>query len=453
MRTRSLRWRLTWVSMKCVLVAWLVWLGCQVWQLSRAHYGLWDSSQREIAVQILGSMPDGLERLPARERIEATQGLRDHKMSFQVWKNGRNVVYSAAAPTEPLKPDFSDGFARRQIGGEAWHVYSLADPQRGLIVQVGRSKKMIASELSLWIGWSLLETGLIFVVFVLAVWVVIGRSLRPLSALRQALQERPPLDLTPVPAAGLPSEFTPLVDTFNEQLRRVDHAVQNERRFIADAAHELRTPLAVLSAHAELARRATSEEERDAALRHLSAGVMRSARLSEQLLDMARLDAGAMAAPNQSGELSRLVEIVVRDFETLARERGQRISLNTQEGAIVGDVDQLGILLRNLVDNAVRYAGEGGRIVVECGQQVIDGIDGVALRVADDGPGVAEEHRERIFDRFYRPAGSPERGSGIGLSLVARIARNHGASIHVGDGLDGRGLSVTVFFPRAHRAA
>mgnify|MGYP003583028118 FL=1 len=450
MKTRSLRWRLTWVSMKCVLVAWLVWLGCQVWQLSRAHYGLWDSSQREIAEQILGSMPDGLERLPARQRSELVNGVRDHKMSFQVWLNGRNVVYSAAAPNEPLKPDFRDGFVRRYIGEQIWHVYSLTDPQRGLTVQVGRSKEMIATELGMWIRWSLLETGAIFGLFVLAVWVLLGRSLRPPSPLRQALQARQPLDLTPVPAAGLPSEFAPLVDAFNEQLRRVDHAVQNERRFIADAAHELRTPLAVLSAHAELARTATSEEERDAALRHLSAGVQRSARLSEQLLDMARLDAG-VAAPSQTGELSRLVEIVVRDFETLARERHQRIGLSTQDGTIVGDVDQLGILLRNLVDNAVRYAGEGGRIAVECGRQSRDGVDGIALRVADDGPGVPMEDRERIFDRFYRPAGSPERGSGIGLSLVARIARNHGASIHVDDGLDGRGLSVTVFFPRAAR--
>ena len=115
MRTRSLRWRLTWVSVKCVLVAWLVWLGCQAWQLSRAHYGFWDESQREVAAQILESMPDGLQSLPARERPAVPAGHRDHKMSWQVWASGRNVVYSVAAPDEPLKPDFRDGFARRRI--------------------------------------------------------------------------------------------------------------------------------------------------------------------------------------------------------------------------------------------------------------------------------------------------------------------------------------------------
>ncbi|HEY0505153.1 MAG TPA: ATP-binding protein [Lysobacter sp.] len=452
MKTRSLRWRLTWVSVKCVLVAWLIWLGCQVWQLSRAHYGFWDESQREVASQILQSMPDGLDRLPSRVTLDAYDGRRDHKMSWQVWAHGRNVVYSPAAPGEPLKPDFHDGFAKRTINGERWHVYSLADPRRGLVVQVGRSKKMIAAELGRWIGMSLLAAGLIFVLFVLTIWVVIGRSLRPLTVLRQALQERLPLDLTPLAAPGLPSEFNPLVGAFNEQLTRVDQAVQNERRFIADAAHELRTPLAVLSAHADLARRATSEAERDAALRRLSAGVQRAARLSEQLLDLARLDAEASAPARVPVELAPLLSIVVRDFEMLARERKQRISLCTQDGRILGDVDQLGILIRNLVDNAVRYAGEDGHITVSCRRETRDGVEGMALCVADDGPGVAPEERDRIFHRFYRANGAnggAERGSGIGLSLVARIARTHRARIAVDDGPGGWGLAITVFFPLA----
>lgn len=452
MKTRSMRWRLTWVSVKCVLVAWLVWLGCQIWQLSRAHYGFWDESQREVAAQILTSMPDGLERLPERARAPAAS-TQDHKMSWQVWARGRNVVYSPAAPGEPLKPDFGDGFARRTIAGQAWDVYSLADPGRGLVVQVGRSKQMIANELRTWIGMSLLAAGLILGLFMLTVWAVVGRSLRPLTALRQTLLARPPLDLTPLHAPGLPSEFTPLVDAFNDQLDRVDQALQNERRFIADAAHELRTPLAVLSAHADLARRADNADERDAALRRLSAGVQRAARLSEQLLDLARLDAEATSPALETVEAAPLLVIVVRDFETLARERGQRISLCTEDGRILADVDQLGILFRNLVDNAVRYAGEGGRIAVSWKRESREGGDVMSLCVADDGPGVPREERERIFHRFYRANGgsTPLRsnGSGIGLSLVARIARTHHASIQVGDGLDGRGLAVTVNIPVA----
>lgn len=451
---RSLRWKLTWVLLKTVLLAWFVWLSCQIWQLGREHSGMLDNSLREIAEQVLGSMPEGLERLPSRDPKRITAPVAaDSKMSFQVWAQGRNVVYSAAAPLEPLNPAFKDGFARRTIDGERWQVYTLTDHRRGLIVQVGRSKQMAIQELQGWIVGSLLAAGLILVLFGLATWKVIGRSLRPITALRETLQGRPPLDLTPLPTQALPSEFRPLVDAFNNQLERVDAAVQHERRFISDAAHELRTPLAVLSTHAELALRATTLEEKNAALVRLNAGVQRSARLSEQLLDLARLDAGEESVRLAPLDLSDLIVLVIRDFETLARERRQRISLRAGPARLLGDVDQLGILLRNLIDNAVRHAGAEGQVAVSCDSQ--EG-GGVVLRVADNGVGVAVEDCERIFDRFYRAPGSPDGGSGIGLSLVARIAQTHGASIECGPGLErgsddprgaGAGFEVCVRFP------
>jgi len=454
--TRSLRWRLTFVLIKSVLLAWFVWMGCQIWQLGREHTGFLDNSLREIAEQVLASMPEGLERLPSRDPKRVTVPVAaDRKMSFQVWAQGRNVVYSAAAPLEPLKPDFRDGFARREIHGERWQVYSLTDRQRGLVVQVGRTKQMAIQELQGWILGSLLAAALILVVFGLAMWMVIGRSLRPLTTLRDTLRQRPPLDLTPLPSAELPNEFRPLVDAFNSQLERVDTAVQHERRFIADAAHELRTPLAVLSTHAELALRADTLEEKNAALLRLRAGVQRSARLSEQLLDLARLDAGEESVRLAPLDLSDLIVLVIRDFETLARERRQRISLRAEPTRLLGDVDQLGILLRNLIDNAVRHAGADGTIAVSCHA---DGDGAVALCVADNGPGVAVDDCQRIFDRFYRAPGSPDGGSGIGLSLVARIAQTHGAGIECGEGLEraaddprgpGRGFEVRVLFPAA----
>ncbi|MEH6414673.1 ATP-binding protein [Pseudomonas sp. CGJS7] len=451
---RSLRWKLTWVLLKTVLLAWFVWLACQIWQLGREHSGMLDNSLREIAEQVLGSMPEGLERLPSRDPKRVTVPVAaDRKMSFQVWAQGRNVVYSPAAPLEPLNPQFKDGFARRVINGERWQVYTLTDTSRGLIVQVGRSKQMAIQELQGWIVGSLLAAALILVLFGLATWKVIGRSLRPITALRETLQRRPPLDLTPLPTQALPAEFRPLVDAFNNQLERVDAAVQHERRFISDAAHELRTPLAVLSTHAELALRASTLEEKNAALLRLNAGVQRSARLSEQLLDLARLDAGEESVRLAPLDLSDLIVLVIRDFETLARERRQRISLRAGPARLLGDVDQLGILLRNLIDNAVRHAGAEGQVAVSCAAQD-DGA--VVLRVADNGCGVSPEDCERIFDRFYRAPGGQEGGSGIGLSLVARIAQTHGARIDCGPGLDraaedprgpGKGFEISVRFP------
>ncbi|SDZ31178.1 Signal transduction histidine kinase [Lysobacter sp. yr284] len=450
---RSLRWKLTWVLFKAVLLAWFVWLSCQIWQLGREHTGMLDNSLREIAEQVLGSMPEGLDRLPSRDPARATVPVdADRKMSFQVWANGRNVVYSAAAPLQPLNPEFKDGFARRVIDGERWQVYTLTDKPRGLVVQVGRTKRMAIEELQNWIVGSLLAAALILVLFALATWLVIGRSLRPITALRRILQQRQPLDLTPLPTHPLPSEFHPLVEAFNGQLERVDAAVQHERRFISDAAHELRTPLAVLSTHAELALRATTLEAKNAALQKLNAGVQRSARLSEQLLDLARLDAGEESVRLAPLDLSDLIVLVIRDFETLARERRQRISLRAEPTRLLGDVDQLGILLRNLIDNAVRHAGADGQVAVSCSAEA----GGAVLRVADNGLGVAADDCERIFDRFYRAPGSPDGGSGIGLSLVARIAQTHGARIECGQGLErggddprgpGRGFEVCVWFP------
>ena len=140
--------------------------------------------------------------------------------------------------------------------------------------------------------------------------------------------------------------------------------------------------------------------------------------------------------------------IVVRDFEVIARDRRQHVLLQTEPGTILGNVDQLGILLRNLIDNAVRHAGENGQVAVTCCPARSNGVQGMRLEVADDGPGVPEQERARIFDRFYRVPGNTGRGSGIGLSLVARIAQSHDATIEMGGGLQGRGFSIAVFFRR-----
>jgi signal transduction histidine kinase len=171
--------------------------------------------------------------------------------------------------------------------------------------------------------------------------------------------------------------------------------------------------------------------------------VERSARLSQQLLDSARLDADRPSSERGPVELADLVAMLTREFETIAAAKQQSITLETCPSPIEGDVDELGILIGNLIDNALRYTSPCGRVAVHCQRAA----DGVRLRVQDNGPGVAQEDRPRIFDRFYRVAGSNERGSGIGLSLVARIAQSHGASIEIGPGLDGRGFGISVVFP------
>jgi two-component system sensor histidine kinase QseC len=237
-----------------------------------------------------------------------------------------------------------------------------------------------------------------------------------------------------------------LVDSFNRILEQLNSAIQTERRFIADAAHELRTPLALLAANAQVALRADTRQEREEALRRLSTGVERSTRLSEQLLDLAQLDSSKHATAHPTVNISDLVMMVVRDFESTARQNNQSITLNAEPASTLGNIDELGILLRNLLDNALRYSGAGSHIAVSCVNTFRAGAACVRVMVEDNGPGVPEAYRDRIFDRFYRIAGSGQTGSGIGLSLVARIVASHHAQIEVGPGPDNRGFHVTLYF-------
>lgn len=460
---RSLRGRLLVALLVVLLMFWGVWFGCQSMMLNRQQTGWWDSSLRVIAHQILQSLPEQVDqfaglpsarlpesadRSPLRKprRLAGSMAFQDgDKVSFQVWTREGSAFRSPGSPQVPLRADFIDGFADAQIAGRAWRVYSISDATGRIHVQVGRSHEQLHAELARWFKVSLVAALLVGGLLAAVLWFVICWSLRPVTKVQDAIQQRHALDLTPLPSADLPDEVAPMVDSFNRLLQRLDASVQGERRFIADAAHELRTPLAALLAHTQLALDAQNLEECHDAMTRLNAVVQRSARLVEQLLDQARLDTGRTLDSERRIGLYELIEVVVRDFELTAQHRQQRIALELEVCEIVGDVDSLGILIRNLVDNALRYSGAGGRVVVSC--MSCDGR--VVLKVADDGPGVPSTEYERIFDRFYRVPGSGGRGSGVGLSLVSRIAQLHGARIEVGPGLAGQGFAVALHFAAA----
>jgi signal transduction histidine kinase len=456
---RSLRLRLFIVLLATFAVTWGITLTILGVQFSRERTGVWDRNLDDVAREILVSMPADVSRLDGNANLrlpgDAAPPPGRHgklgRMVFQVWiKDRRHLVVHSQDPFRaPLRPDFVDGFATRTISGEEWRIVAISDARGEVQVQVGKPTADLVADLRRWVRIGLVTTLVLLLVLAAAMRLVIRWTLRPVTRVQEAITARNALDLQPLPGEHLPDEVRPLVESFNRLLGRLDRAMRKERQFLAEAAHELRTPLAALLAHAQVAQRSRSLEEARAPLAQLVRGVERSARLSQQLLDSARLDAERPPGERGPVELADLVAVITREFETVAATKCQTVTLDTCPSPIEGDVDELGILIGNLIDNALRYTPPGGRVAVRCRR---DG-DRVRLEVRDNGPGVPPEDRSRIFDRFFRVAGSNERGSGIGLSLVARIAESHGAVIHTGEGLDDVGFGIAVAFPALREGA
>jgi two-component system sensor histidine kinase QseC len=281
----------------------------------------------------------------------------------------------------------------------------------------------------------------------LLLWLAVVGSLKPLTALSASLSQRSAYDPAPLESHTLPAELRPLIRAFNSLLQRVDVAMRAQRQFIADAAHELRTPLAALHVHAEVARRAASVEAKDDAIVKLLEVSRRAQRLSEQLLDLARLEAGLHTSSFLAADLFVLSKHVISEFSVQAQSAGAKLSLLGESCKTRCDVDEIGILIRNVIDNAIQHGGAPGEIEIECAYLIRNDKRCASIEVRDNGPGVPASESSAIFERFYRASSSTGRGSGIGLSLVAGIADLHGATIETGSGKGGRGFSIRIVFP------
>jgi two-component system OmpR family sensor kinase/two-component system sensor histidine kinase QseC len=275
-----------------------------------------------------------------------------------------------------------------------------------------------------------------------AAWWLTALALRPLARVAQDVRRRDEQSLQPLPEAGLPDEVAPLVTALNALLQRLRQSLDTQRAFVADAAHELRSPLTALSLQLQLLKRAGSDSERTAAADALAAGIERAARLVEQLLTLARTEPGAGAAPTQRLDFSELVREAVADTVPLALARGTAFELSADAAVTIdGDRAALSALVRNLADNAVRYSPPGARVELRVSQA--DG--GATLHIDDSGPGIPPAERGRVFDRFYRRALSDEGGTGLGLAIVRGVAQRHGATVGLSDSPLG-GLRVTLRF-------
>lgn len=371
----------------------------------------------------------------------------EHKLAYQLWKQpeGSLLLRSFSAPDTPLS-DRKDGYSNRQINGQPWRVFCLTDESTGFQVQVGEAME-IRNELS---DVVTLRIGLPVVIAlpILALMISMGtsRSLWPLQHLARTVANRAPSNLEPLDMKQAPAEIAPLVSALNMLFTRLSRAFDSERRFTADAAHELRTPLASLKVQAQVAKRSTVPAEQQQALDKVLESVERASRLVDQLLTLARVDPESGQLRYEKVRLDRLCEDVMAGLAGEAASRKIEMELNAGDRpTVMGLNESLTILLRNLLDNAIRYTPDEGQVRVSIDTLGEERLD---LRIEDSGPGIPADEREKVFDRFYRLAGQESGGSGLGLSIVSRIAELNQATLELNRSSLG-GLEVVVHFKAA----
>jgi len=405
-----------------------------VYRQSRAELDeLFDYQLRQMALSLRDqAFGDAAAPAPAPE---------DFDFAIQVWSpDGVRLYLSRPQAVLPARARL--GYDTVETDEGAWRVFS--HEQRGLVFQVAqpmRVRERFAAAAAL---RTIAPVLLLLPALGLLVWLTVGRGLRPLEAVAAEVEARTPSALSPVADRNLPREVRPLVEALNDLLRRLGSALEAQRRFVADAAHELRTPLTALNLQVQLAERAAAGEERTAALAAVKAGIARATRVVEQLLTLARQEPEAVARPAMETDLADLARQVIAELMPLAESRAIDLGMGRAEPArVMGDREGLRALLANLVDNAVRYTQERGRVDVSTFT-----ADGEAvIEVTDNGSGIPADERERVFDRFYRRAGSGGAGSGLGLSIVKAIAARHGGRVELAEAPGGRGLSARVTLP------
>lgn len=441
--TPSIRRRLVVILIGLFVVTWLIAFAATYAAAARRIGVLFDARLAHDAGALLvlaEQKPPPRDDNPHRIPISPQQVRQ--VLAFAVWRGEHLVLRSYNSPT--VARPATTGYTDVTLDGHVWRGYVLLQPQSGLTVWVGEPfslRDRMIDEITYDLLFPML---LALPLLAAAVWWGVGRGLAPVARVATEMARRSPSNLKPVGAEIVPSEINPLVDKLDDLLARLREAFDLERRFTADAAHEIRTPLASIKTHAQVALRATGDEQRRQSLGQVIEGVDRATRVVEQLLTLARLDREALEGQFVAVRLDSLAVEVLAALHPEAEAKRITLALTTGEGMEVrGNPVALGIMLRNIVDNAIRYTPAGGTVEVKTGYR--DG--GIVLTVTDNGPGIPHADRARVFDRFYRGANTAAFGCGLGLSIARRVAELHDASITLADAPSGRGLQVTVWWP------
>ena len=467
MRSASIRRRLVLLVLASIVLIWGIALMSSYRQATH-EVGEWEEARLAELAQILALLDQRNLTTLANARIDVREeekggdpGANDaddddtlpRDALFQV-RNATGDVLAGSPQLHALQAwdlpvPLASGAQTITLGGQMWHSFTLRDTALGHTVRVFEPANT-RSDLVSGVASRIARPTLIALpVLAVLVWFSIGWSLAPLKILSGAIRARDINRLEPVDIGRVPTEVRPLVDAINLVLSRLLHSIERERAFTADAAHELKTPLAAIKVQAQVALAEPDVALQRLAMERVVQGVDRSARLAEQLLLLARLDM------HEKLSTAPLKPVAVAKDALLANERNAqqkniRVTLTGDARAeINAEPVLIGILLDNLLDNAIKYGHAGGSVEVA----VEYAYGRVQLTVRDDGPGVAPSDLAHLTNRFFRATGNQVTGSGLGLSIVARIAEHFDAKLHLGAGMDERGLAVEVSFPAYARVS
>ncbi len=401
--------------------------------------------------EVIDKIQKKIDRLPdvARDYYQRTHtkmyGKSYELIQFQIWdKEAKLMLKSHSAPLVPLAKNIS-GFSTNWVDGQLWHVFTNVDVETGMRIDVGE-RSDFREELEGRVTQDSIFIMLITYPFLgILIWIIVGRGLDSIRQVANEVRQKTPSSLEAVNIEAIPAEIKPLIDELNKLFGRLRDAFEREKRFAADAAHELRTPLAALKTQTQVAINIQDPVELRNALDKILMGVDRSSHVVQQLLTMSRMVPQATLQQFDKVDLVLEARTQIAEMVPHAIEKNIDIELiaEVEPVTIPGNAPAISILIRNLVDNAIRYCPEGSLI------KVYVNIEGhtANLIVSDNGPGIAPELRERVFERFFRVLGTKAQGSGLGLGIVAQIVELHNAEIVLGEPEQGTGLVVTVKFP------
>src|SRR5450830_680049 len=435
--THSLRGRLLWFLLAAITMAALAQATIAYRSALSDADQIFDYHMQQMAMSLRSSAP-----LTNNEAGPVEGDPENNELVVQVWTpDGVRVFRSMSHATLPQRAVL--GFSNVKSNGVTYRIFSVqTNNQTVQIAQDMAVRKRMAGTLALrTVG----PIALMAPVLMLVVWWVVSGSLAPVARVRRQVAARQADDLSPVSDSELPDEVRPLVQELNLLFGRVKTAFDAQQHFVADAAHELRTPLAALKLQVLSLERAESEEKRSLAISRVSAGIERATRLVEQLLVLARQEASAASGDQlQAVDLNDVVKRALGDMAGIAQARKIDLGLHHMDPAkVAGQADALNIMLRNLVDNAIKYTPQGGTVDIDLRASPV----GVTLSVEDNGPGIPPEERERVFSRFYRVPGTDANGSGLGLAIIKAIAERHGARLVLDKSERLGGLCVRLEFP------